>query len=93
VNQTVFFVGWQGTRIKNKASTASVSAFLTWLYGQLELHAVERRRHLWRGADSVFHGSGSGPGAVNSASFGQITSTHANQGDSRTIQFGLKFVF
>jgi hypothetical protein len=31
--------------------------------------------------------------AVNSASFGRITSTHANQGDPRIMQFGLKFVF
>src|SRR4030095_13119801 len=31
--------------------------------------------------------------ALNSASFGRITSTHANQGDPRIIQFGLKFVF
>jgi hypothetical protein len=30
---------------------------------------------------------------VNSASFGRITSTHANQGDPRIMQFGLKFVF
>src|SRR5688572_29715904 len=28
--------------------------------------------------------------AVNSASFGRITSTHANQGDPRIMQFGLK---
>jgi hypothetical protein len=31
--------------------------------------------------------------AVNSASFGRITGTHANQGDPRILQFGLKFVF
>jgi len=31
--------------------------------------------------------------AVNSASFGRITTTHANQGDPRIMQFGLKFVF
>jgi hypothetical protein len=31
--------------------------------------------------------------ALNSASFGRITSTHANQGDPRILQFGLKFVF
>jgi hypothetical protein len=30
---------------------------------------------------------------VNSAAFGRITSTHANQGDPRIMQFGLKFVF
>jgi hypothetical protein len=30
---------------------------------------------------------------VNSASFGRITGTHANQGDPRIMQFGLKFVF
>jgi hypothetical protein len=29
----------------------------------------------------------------NAASFGRITSTHANQGDPRIMQFGLKFVF
>jgi len=31
--------------------------------------------------------------AVNSASFGRITTTHENQGDPRIMQFGLKFVF
>jgi hypothetical protein len=31
--------------------------------------------------------------ALNSASVGRITSTHANQGDPRIMQFGLKFVF
>jgi hypothetical protein len=31
--------------------------------------------------------------ALNSASFGRITSTHANQGDPRILQFGLKFNF
>jgi len=31
--------------------------------------------------------------AVNSASFGRITSTHPNQGDPRILQFGLKFNF
>jgi hypothetical protein len=31
--------------------------------------------------------------ALNSASFGRITGTHANQGDPRIMQFGLKFVF
>jgi hypothetical protein len=31
--------------------------------------------------------------ALNSASFGRITGTHANQGDPRILQFGLKFVF
>jgi hypothetical protein len=31
--------------------------------------------------------------AVNSASFGRLTSTHPNQGDPRIMQFGLRFVF
>jgi hypothetical protein len=31
--------------------------------------------------------------ALNSASFGRITGTHANQGDPRIMQFGLRFVF
>ena len=31
--------------------------------------------------------------AVNGGGFGSITSTHANAGDPRIIQFGLKFVF
>jgi hypothetical protein len=31
--------------------------------------------------------------ALNSASVGRITSTHANQGDPRILQFGLRFVF
>ena len=31
--------------------------------------------------------------AVNSASFGRITTTHPNQGDPRIMQFGLRFVF
>jgi hypothetical protein len=31
--------------------------------------------------------------AFNSASFGRITNTHANQGDPRIMQFGLRFTF